>query len=98
MAHFAELNGSNIVQRVVVIDNAVLLDAPGMENEAIGQVFCARLWPGSGTWKQTSYNARFRKNYAGIGYTWRDDLDGFVPPSPGAGWTLDDVSCKWERD
>jgi hypothetical protein len=58
MAHFAELNGSNIVQRVIVVADADCLDGSNRESEAVGIAFCQRLFGGSTIWKQTSYNTR----------------------------------------
>ena len=65
MAHFAQLNDDNIVTQVIVVANQDTADKDGVENEAIGAAFCNNLL--GGTWKQTSYNAKIRKNYAGIG-------------------------------
>jgi hypothetical protein len=48
-----------------------------------------------GTWKQTSYNGNMRKNYAGIGYTYRADIDAFVPPKPFPSWLLN-ADAQWE--
>lgn len=93
MAHFAELDGENIVLRVVVIDNKDNSDAAGVEKEHIGAAFCERLF--GGTWKQTSYNGNFRKNYAGIGYKYDAELDAFVPPQPYPSWTLDS-DVNWQ--
>ena len=93
MAHFAELDGNNVVLRVIVVDNKDTSDAHGTEKEYIGTAFCERLL--GGTWKQTSYNGNFRKNYAGIGYTYRADIDAFVPPQPYASWTLD-ANAQWQ--
>jgi len=64
MAHFARLE-NNIVQQVIVVNNEVLLDENGVEQESIGAQFCADLF--GGEWKQTSYNGNFRGKYAGIG-------------------------------
>ena len=93
MAHFAEIDENNIVLRVIVVDNKDTSDANGVEKEHIGAAFCERLF--GGTWKQTSYNGNFRKNYAGIGYKYDADLDAFVPPQPYASWTLDE-NCQWQ--
>jgi hypothetical protein len=49
-----------------------------------------------GYWKQTSYSGSFRKNFAGIGYTYNADLDAFVPPKPYPSWVLDDATCQWK--
>ena len=71
MAHFAELDANNVVLRVIVVDNKDTSDVNGVEKEYIGAAFCEKLF--GGTWKQTSYNGNFRKNYAGIGYTYYAD-------------------------
>ena len=68
MAHFAELNQDKIVLRVIVVNNTVITDENGQEQESLGKTFCSSLL--GGTWVQTSYNSNFRKNYAGIGYTY----------------------------
>ena len=94
MAHFAEINSDNEVIRVVVVANNELLDDNGDEQESLGVAFCANLF--GGTWKQTSYNANIRKNYAGIGFTYDSTRDAFIPPKPYASWTLDESTCKWE--
>jgi hypothetical protein len=49
-----------------------------------------------GYWKQTSYSGSFRKNFAGIGYTYNADLDAFIPPKPYPSWVLDDATCQWK--
>lgn len=94
MAHFAELGENNTVLRVIVVDNKDTSDENGQEVEAIGAAFCRNLL--GGTWKQTSYNANFRKNYAGIGYTYDSERDAFIPPRPFASWILNETTCQWE--
>lgn len=94
MAHFAEINASNEVLRVVVVANDELLDENGDEQESLGATFCNNLF--GGTWKQTSYNGNIRKNYAGIGYTYDSGRDAFIPPKPYASWTLNETTCQWE--
>ena len=94
MAHFAEIDASNVVLRVIVIDNKDTADAAGVEKEHIGAAFCERLF--GGTWKQTSYNGNIRKNYAGIGYSYLPaPIDGFAPPRPFDSWNLDPDICQW---
>jgi hypothetical protein len=96
MAHFAELDSNNIVTRVIVIDNKNTSDVEGNEQEWIGQAFCVRLFGGTqDNWKQTSYNANFRKNYAGIGFTYDPVLDAFIPPQPDPQCLLDPETCQW---
>ena len=93
MAHFAELGIDNIVLQVIVVHNNELLDANGQESEEKGREFCRRLF--GGNWVQTSYNAKFRKHYAGIGYRYDSALDAFVPPQPHPSWVLDTETCTW---
>jgi len=94
MAHFAELDNNNIVQQVIVVDNNDVLDSQGNESEDVGTQFCADLL--GGTWIQTSYNNTFRKNYAGVGYTYDETRDAFIPPQPYPSWILDEDTCWWE--
>jgi hypothetical protein len=94
MAHFAKLDENNVVTQVIVVANSDTADAFGVEKEHIGAAFCERLF--GGTWKQTSYNGNKRKNYAGIGFTYREDIDAFVPPQPYASWTLNETTARWE--
>jgi hypothetical protein len=93
MAHYAQLDGNNVVTQVIVIDNKDTADANGVEKEYIGAAFCERLF--GGTWKQTSYNGNIRKNYAGIGYTYQADIDAFVAPKPYPSWSLD-ANAQWQ--
>lgn len=93
MAHFAQLNEENLVTQVIVVANQDTADKDGVENEAIGIAFCTNLL--GGRWVQTSYNAKIRKNYAGIGYKYDADLDAFIPPQPYASWTLN-ADAQWE--
>ena len=93
MAHFARLE-NNLVTEVIVVNNDVLL-VDGVESEVKGIEFCQSLF--GGEWKQTSYNKNFRKNYAGIGYTYDSFCDAFIPPKPIAGdWKLNEDTCLWE--
>jgi hypothetical protein len=94
MAHMAEINADNIVQRVIVVDNNDMKDAEGNESETVGAAFCNTLL--GGIWKQTSYNGNTRKNYAGIGYTFDEGRDAFIPPKPYSKWVLNEDSCNWE--
>ena len=92
MAHFAELV-DGIVARVIVVSNADTA-SNGVEDGAIGAAFCHNLL--GGEWVQTSYNANFRKNYAGIGFTYDTVRDAFIAPKPYASWVLDEATCRWE--
>lgn len=94
MAHFAELDQNNIVQRVIVVANKDTADATGVEKESIGAAFCERLL--GGTWKQTSYNGNMRKNYAGVGFAYDAGRDAFIPPQPYPSWVINETTCQWE--
>ena len=91
MAHFAELDGSNIVKRVIVVGNDVSTAAGPLGSNDMhvdGETWCQNFFKG-GTWKQTSYNANFRKQYAGKGYTFDAAKNKFLSPQPYASWALD---------
>jgi hypothetical protein len=91
MAHFARLDENNIVTEVIVVNNDVL-DLNNEEQSGIA--FCESLF--DGTWKQTSYNGTFRKNYAGVGYSYDLNRDAFIAPKPFDSWVLNEDSCIWE--
>ena len=99
MAHFAKLDENNIVTQVIVVSNDIAT------SESAGITFINNLYGTSDTWKQTSYNDNanvhtlggtpFRKNYAGIGFTYDESRDAFIPPKPYPSWTLDEDTCLW---
>ena len=89
MAHYAFLDENNIVTEVIVgIDENELIE--GKEPEVWYAQFrgqrCIR----------TSYNANIRKNYAGIGYKYDENLDAFIPTKPYPSWILDEITCRWK--
>ena len=96
ISHWAELDENNIVTRVLVGDNN---DPAGDEGY---QWLLDNL---GGTWVKTSYNTvagqhtnggtPFRKNYAGIGYSYDESRDAFIPPKPFESWTLNEDTCTW---
>ena len=91
MAHFAELNNSNEVLQVIVISNTDV-DANGGDESTQAETFVASIVPygtGGVAWKQTSYNNNFRKQYAGIGYSYDSSKDKFITPQPYSSWSLD---------
>jgi hypothetical protein len=100
MAHFAKLGVGNIIERVAVVSNDVAT------TEQAGVEFLQNLYGSRDVWKQTSYNTAagehklggtpFRKNYAGVGYTYDQTRDAFIPPKPFASWTLNETTCHWE--
>jgi hypothetical protein len=103
MAHFAQLDGNNLVTQVIVVSNDDTSDSGGVETESIGVAFCQKLLGASTNWKQTSYNSTIRGNYAGIGYTYMSNVatlgvgstDIFISPQPYASWTLSTTAAQW---
>ena len=90
MAHFAKLGAGNIVERVEVVSNDIAT------TEQAGADFLNILYGTRDVWKQTSYNNNIRKNYAGIGYTYDQTRDAFIPPKPFNSWILNESTCQWE--
>lgn len=95
MAHFAKLDHTNTVLECVVVSNSVLLNDVGYEVEDKGIELLMAI-TGHDNWKQTSYNNSFRKNFAGIGYTYNPTLDSFIPQKPFNSWILNETTCTWE--
>ena len=105
MASFAKIGLNGRVIEVVSVVNDVIKDSSGVEREELGIQFLNELykWP---IWKQTSYNTHggihdnggtpFRKNHAGIGYTYDEDRDAFIPKKPYNSWVLNEQTCNWE--
>ena len=87
MAHFAEIDENSVVLRVLVVPDA---------QEHRGQEYMAVDLGLGGTWVQTSYNARIRKNYAGIGMTFDAVRDAFISPQPYPSWVLNEETCQWD--
>lgn len=96
MAHFAQLDENNVVTQVIVVSNDDCSDASGTESESIGVAFCQKLLGANTNWKQTSYNENMRVRYAGIGYSYNESLDAFVPAQPFASWTLNNETADWD--
>ena len=95
MASFAKIGLNNKVIAVHSVHNDILKDADGVEQEVLGVEFLTNLH-GWSIWKQTSYNGNIRKNYAGIGYTYDEDRDAFIPKKPYNSWILNEETCQWE--
>jgi len=93
MAHFARIEDGKVVQ-VVVVDNADMVDENGEEKESLGQAVCNTIC-GKATWVQTSYNHKFRKQYAGIGWLYDAVKDVFIGIQPFPSWSLNEDS-DWE--
>ena len=104
MAHFAQLDDNNVVTQVIVVGNSDTADVNGVESENIGVAFCQSLLGADTNWKQTSYNANMRGNYAGIGMTFMTGVatlgvgstDVFMPQQPYASWTISTTEARWE--
>jgi hypothetical protein len=77
MAHFARVE-DGVVREVIVVNNEVLHNENGVEQESIGIDFCKSLYGANTEWVQTSYNGSFRGKYAGSGDKW--DGTNFVSP------------------
>ena len=105
MASFAKIGLNNKVIEVLSVHNDVLKDSNGVEQENIGIDFLTKL-TGYPVWKQTSYNTSggvhklngtpLRKNHAGIGMTYDEDKDAFIPKKPFTSWVLNETTCLWE--
>lgn len=96
MAHFAKLDENNKVIEVHALNNAELIDENGQESEQKGIDFLISWSGGHTNWKQTSYNANFRKNYAGYEFTYDAQRDAFIPPKTYSSWVLNEETCTWE--
>ena len=108
MAHFAKLGSNSKIIQVLTLDNKDMLNADGVEDEAVGQQYLERHnnWPAQ-MWIQTSYNTQggkhksgddskaLRGNYAGIGYIWDEDNNLFYPKKPYASWVLNTTTASW---
>ena len=96
MAHFASLDENNVVTQVIVVANEDTSDSNGVEVEEIGVAFCKKLLGADTRWKQTSYNGNFRVRYAGISYTFSEELNAFIPPIPFPSFVLNEETADWE--
>ena len=104
MAHFAEIDALQRVIRVLVVEDKDTQDKDGNEVDSIGMKCLNNAF--GGTWLKTSYNTignvhrlggtPFRKNYAGIGFTYDSTRDAFIAPQPFSSWTLNGTTCLWE--
>ena len=105
MASFAKIGLNSKVIEILSVNNEVLKDSNGVEQEVNGIDFLTKL-TGWAIWKQTSYNTHggvhnnngipLRKNHAGIGYTYDENRDAFIAPKPFNSWVLDEVTCHWQ--
>ena len=105
MASFAKIGLNSKVIEVLAVNNNELKDSNGVEQEVNGIDFLTKL-TGWAVWKQTSYNTHggvhssggtpLRKNHAGIGYTYDENRDAFIPPKPYTSWVLNESTCLWQ--
>ena len=107
MAHYAKLGANNKVIAVHVVADKDCKNADNIEDEEVGRQFLERIhnWP---LWKKTSYNTAgnthksgdnskaLRGNYAGIGMSYDEDNDIFIPKKPYASWTLNTSEARWQ--
>jgi hypothetical protein len=93
MAHFARLNEDNKVIQIIVISDEDCLDENGNESEEVGKTFCNKLIKGN--WIQTSYNANFRKRFAGMGMIYDEEHDVFIGDKPYESWSINN-NGDWE--
>ena len=104
MAHFAQLDSNNIVIQVIVISDDDTSDANGVESESIGVGVCQKIVGADTIWKKTSYHNRMRGRYAGIGYTYMENVqtlgvastDIFIPQQPFPSWSIGTTFARWE--
>ena len=94
--HYAELNENNEVIYVVYMDNEIITDKNGNEVEELGVTHLHTHHGEDRRWIRTSYRGNFRNKYAGLGDTYREDLDAFIAPQPYPSWTLNESTGQWE--
>ena len=90
MAYFAKLGVGNVVEKVAAVHNDTAT------SESVGADFLNTLHKTNDVWKQTSYNGNIRKNYAGVGYSYDEARDAFIPPQPYPSWVLHEGTCRWD--
>jgi hypothetical protein len=96
MAYFAQIDDNNIVIQVIRVNDSDCQNSNGFEDENVGIDFCKSLIGEETNWKQTSYNAKIRKHYAGIGYIYDQENDAFYAPQPYPSWILNETTFIWE--
>ncbi len=96
MAHFAQLNHSDLVINVEIVNNNILLDENGNEDEKIGIGHLKSIYGSETIWVQTSYNNNIRCRYAGPGMSYNREYDVFLYPKPYQSWTLNIENYLWE--
>ena len=101
MASFAQIDQATYVMQVLAVDNSSIDNLPFPESEPVGQAYLQNIFGADTLWAQTSYNASFRYNYAGIGFTFdaaAQPNGAFIAPYPGQGYVLDTTTYKWVKE
>jgi hypothetical protein len=96
MQDFVKLDENNVVVWGCPLNNEILNNLTFPESEPVGVAFLTEWSGGHTNWKQMSQTGEFRKNPAGIGYTYDPVLDAFIAPKPAPSWLLDTNTCRWE--
>ena len=96
MAQFAQLDDNNFVIQVIVISDSDTADNNGVESEEIGISFCKKLLGANTRWKQSFSNGSKRVRPASFGYTYDENLDAFIRPTPFPSWVLNNNTADWE--
>ena len=96
MAYFAQIDDNNMVVQVIRVNDSDLQNSDGFEDENVGIDFCKSLIGQETNWKQTSYNAKIRKHYAGIDYVYDEENNVFYAPQPYPSWILNETTFIWE--
>ena len=95
MAYFSQLDQNSIVIQVIAVSNDTIDNLPFPESEPVGIAFLQSLFGSNNVWKQTSYNANFRKFFGQIGFSYDANLDAFISPKPYPSWLLNTTTCQW---
>lgn len=97
MAHFAKINSGNIVEYVTYLDNEILIDENGVEQESLGLEHILNTIQDADqyTWKQCSYTSSIRNKYPSLGDLYIPNLDVFIEPKIFESWTLDESKIEW---
>jgi hypothetical protein len=98
MAHFAQIDQANYVTQVLAVDDSSINNLPFPESELVGQSYLQNILGVDTLWAQTSYDAIFRYNYAGPGFTFDASAQpngAFIAPYPGEGWVLNTTTYQW---
>ena len=95
MAHFVRLDKNNVVIETIVVDNSVITDKNGQENEQLGIQWLKKFKGGQGTWRKTSYSGKERDKFAGVGYTYDIVNNVYIPPKPFDSFVWDKTISDW---